>query len=603
MRLKSPGLRGEGSPETWQEKKTSPGDCGIGEKLGRYRVLDRLGRGAMGEVYLCHDDDLNRDVAVKVLAEAHRHNPELRARFVREARAVARITHLNVVHIHLIDEHCGLPYFAMDYLRGRDLGSFLAEFGRMDPGEATAVIARVAKGLSAAAMVGVVHRDVKPANILVTSEGEVKLMDFGLAKTIAVDPELTAAGLVVGTPDYISPEQARGDPADVLSDVYGLGCTLFHLLTGQPPFRVKDGPNTYMAILGRHMHKEPPRVESFRGAVDSSLAELCHRMMSKDQSGRPSIGELVDELAAIERRFGAEVPKLTPRSKTDSHPTISEVEQKKRRQKRVAGGGGDRDGEGGGKGGDQERWGRWNDHMESPAPAPARPHTLVARTGLPGWALVVTALSVAVFLVGLGLRLSRPSPAGGGSPPPTAGPSGAGGEGKADPLGDRDVEGSGGLDGTSRPRLGGGIPWNTVYVAPGGEGGGALYVAVRPVSLLQWTRGGEGVKSAAKAGGPRDPRALLPVAGVPHSEAAAFAERHGGRLPRRNEWDRIRKTRGVLFPDPTLWEWVEDKAGKRRAWAVNSAGKRERRRTYRKYRDVTFRIVWDAGSAQKMGTQ
>ncbi len=632
----------------------NPDGIVIGEKLGRYKVVSHLGRGAMGEVYLCHDDALNRDVAVKVLADTHRKNPELRARFVREARAVARVAHPNIVHIHLIDEHSGLPYFAMDYLKGRDLGSLLREFGPMDPGEAVAIILRVARGLRAAAKAGVVHRDLKPANIVVASDGDVKLMDFGLAKTISVDPELTAAGLVVGTPDYISPEQARGEQADSRSDIYGLGCTLFHLLSGQPPFRVKDSPNTYMAILGRHMHRPPPSVEEFRPGIDSGLASLCLRMMEKDPNRRPDIENVIEELSALEKRFGAVVPKVVPRplrrvdvikGGVGVGGGVGDGLDEKDPGQRADGGarrgvedglgdGGFGLGDGGlddlGEGGDgfvgNERLGRarrWevnsggeegyeDDDVDSTLETRLNQHTLVARTGLPGWALVVTALAVAVFLIGLGLRLSRTGGGGGSNlgyeveEKPNKGKGSGSGEnrGGAHEIGQR----KGGEDGENgeedeegRRRLGPGIPWNTVLIATG-DGQPDLHVSVRPVSLLQWTRGSEGAKSTPVKKGDTDPRALLPVAGVRYEKAAKFAERHGGRLPSLDEWQKIRRADGVLFPDHTMWEWVdteERKPGKRRAWVANRAGKRESRRTYRKYRDVTFRIVWDADKAQQ----
>lgn len=538
--------------------------------------MHRLGRGAMGEVYRCHDADLDRDLAVKVMAEAHRHNQELRARFVREARAVARITHRNVVQIHFIDEHEGLPYFAMEYLPGRDLGSLLIETKRLEPADAVAVIRRAAEGLRAAARAGVVHRDVKPANIFVTQFGEVKLTDFGLAKTIHVDPELTAAGLVVGTPDYISPEQARGEQAESASDIYGLGCTLYHLVAGKPPFRTREGPNTYMAILSRHMNAPPPDLRELGREVDGDVAALCSSMMAKRAKDRPDFDTLVEQLEMLERRLGGKVPAPAPQDVTDSHPTVAGVSR-------------------------EERRGRPNDTTIE-----TQPHTLVARTGLPGWSLVVTALCVAVFLIGLGLRLSAPEPVAMPAnhlPNPiemlegkTGRPGSAGGE---DPSGPVDL----------------GVPWNTVFIEPQGSTPG-FRVAVRPVSIAQWEdlsksgkrrkrsggskqgRGGSGGGASVPARVPTlrsdDPRALLPMVGVTYRRAADFAQRQGGRLPTLEEWSLITEAEGVLFPDSTLWEWVSGEAGKRRAWSARPDGTRRRRKTYRSYRNVTFRIVWES---------
>jgi serine/threonine protein kinase len=229
-----------------------------GTHIGKYVVAHLLGRGSMGEVFLARDEGLGRDVAVKVLLETHRENPELRARFLREARAMALLSDPNVVAVYDIDEYEGRPYFVMEFLPGRDLGGLVKELGRLPPLEAAQVILCATQGLRAAAEKGVVHRDVKPANIIITADGAVKLTDFGLAKQISIDPELTAAGMVVGTPDYIAPEQARGDPMDKRADIYSLGCTLYHLLVGRAPFRVTDGPNTYMAIINRHLHDPRP---------------------------------------------------------------------------------------------------------------------------------------------------------------------------------------------------------------------------------------------------------------------------------------------------------------------------------------------------------
>ncbi len=505
-------------------------DFGMGDRIGPYRVLDRLGKGAMGEVYLCRDEGLNRDVAVKVLSEAHRYNEELRARFLREARAMARIAHPNVVQVYFIGEHAGLPFFAMEYIRGMDLGSLLQVRAALGPGEAAAVCRRAAQGLAAAAGAGVVHRDVKPANILVTESGDVKVTDFGLAKAINVDPELTAAGLIVGTPDYIAPEQARGERADHKSDVYALGCTLFHLILGRPPFRADDQPNTYMAIMARHMHAPRPRLEDLVPGIDRGLSALCERMMAIDPEERPDFQEAIQGLAEAEERLGGTVPVVSGDRSTSSHPTV----------------------------------------QDRPSPlASDRPHTLVARTGLPGWRLVVSGVCAALFLTGLGLKLSARSNAPLPEPPaqieghPTTEPPPS-----PDAATDRAVEPA--------------VPWSTVLV-PGAHGKPGLYVSVRPVSMLQWQSTG-GTDSEG------DPRALLPVTRVSYHRARKFAARFGGRLPTIEEWSRIRETTGVLFPDPSLWEWVTGPGGK--PWTVRPDG-RKRRRASRGYDDVTFRLVWE----------
>ncbi len=534
----------------------NPGDCGLGDRIGRYRVLDRLGKGAMGEVYLCEDKGLGRKVAVKVLSEAHRYNDELRARFVREARSVARIVHPNVVQIYFIDDHEGLPFFAMEYLEGLDLGSLLAERGRLADIEAVEVLRLAAEGLRAAADVGVVHRDVKPANIILTKDGRVKLTDFGLAKTYSVDPELTAAGIIVGTPDYISPEQARGERADSRSDIYGLGCTLFHLVSGRPPFRSDHAPNTYMAVMARHLHDERPDLIEAQPGTDLALADICRRMMARDPGDRPGFSELLEELAAVSKRIGGRLPAVRGRTETDSHPTAVE--------RRVIEAGTTPPSDGA------------IPPSHGGASSSIRPPTLVARTGLPGWVLVVTALSMSLFLVGLGLRLSsaRETKTAPALAPLRKGPG-------------LDAGMGGAAQDAGVTIVGPSVPWTTVFV-PGAGSDKGFYVSARPVSMLQWRQAGDAADEAGS-----DPRGLLPVTSISFDSAQRFARKNGGRLPKKMEWDRIRKTAGVLFPDPSLWEWVSGSRSKSRAWSRDVRGRMRLRRRTRKYSDVTFRIVWD----------
>ncbi len=358
-----------------------PRDFGAGERIGKYAIMERLGRGAMGEVYLAHDAGLGRDVALKILAEGHRGNPELRTRFEREARAMAMISDPHVVHVYGIDEHAGLPYFVMEFLPGRDLSGLVKDSGPVAPREAAQVILLAIRGLRAAAIKGLVHRDIKPANIIVTEDGDVKLTDFGLAKQINVDPELTAAGVVVGTPDYIAPEQARGDDMDSRADIYSLGCTFYHLIAGRPPFRSAEGSNTYMAIINRHMNDPRPHLADEIPDVDPDLADLCQRMMAIESDDRPDFADLVPALEAITSRLQGDLPVVSRMEGTGSHATIDEPLAVRSRR---AG--------------------------QSEASASMLQSTWISQgvAGVPGWAIIVTILCAAVFLVGLGLRLTGP---------------------------------------------------------------------------------------------------------------------------------------------------------------------------------------------------
>ncbi|MFH2010839.1 MAG: serine/threonine-protein kinase [bacterium] len=358
-----------------------PNDSGAGERIGKYAIADRLGRGSMGEVYLAHDAGLGRDVALKILAEAHRDNPELRARFVREARAMAMISDPHVVQVFGIDEHDGLPFFVMEFLAGRDLSGLIKDTGGIAPHEAAQIILLAVRGLRAAATKGLVHRDIKPANIIVTEDGNVKVTDFGLAKQINVDPELTAAGVVVGTPDYIAPEQARGDPMDSRADIYSLGCSLFHLIAGTPPFREPNGPNTYMAIINRHMNNPRPHLDDVHPDVDPDLGAICERMMARRPEERPDFDELVTVLEQITTRLQGQLPQVKHRSSTSSQSTVND--------------------------GPPVR-GRRSGHPSASASFLQGTWISEGVAGLPGWAIIVTILCAAVFLVGLGLRLTGP---------------------------------------------------------------------------------------------------------------------------------------------------------------------------------------------------
>jgi len=286
------------------------GELQEGDRVGRYKVLSRLGSGAMGDLYLALDEGLGRKVALKLLAAKHREAPDLRMRFLREARACAAVNHPNVVQVFLVDEHEGRPYFAMEYLRGIDLGRLIRLMGPLRPGDAAAVAVQAALGLREAASKGVIHRDVKPANLFVTESGVVKVTDFGLAKTELAEPKLTATGMVVGTPDYIAPEQARGEAVDWRADVYALGCSLFHVVTGKPPFRRQgDTKNkAYMVVVERHLTDPVPHLADYVPQVDIEFADLCARMMAKRPEDRPSYDAIIRTFEAVQDRLGGRVP-------------------------------------------------------------------------------------------------------------------------------------------------------------------------------------------------------------------------------------------------------------------------------------------------------
>ncbi len=292
----------------------------------------------MGEVFVAVDDALGRKVAVKILSEAHRNNAELRARFVREARAVAAISHPNVVQVFTTGEHDGKPYIAMEYLSGRDLGLLVREHGPLDSLTIAGAIRDAAAGLAAAARAGLIHRDVKPSNLMLLGDGSVKVTDFGLAKPVkpqGEDPALTAMGVVVGTPDYIAPEQARGEAIDSRVDVYALGCTLFFLFTGRPPYRKSvDDPEKYLKVVARHLRDPVPDPRKEVNRADEELVELQFQMMAKTAEERPTYDTILATLDGIRARISG-VAAPIPRAKTSPPPVESAAESRARAKRAV----------------------------------------------------------------------------------------------------------------------------------------------------------------------------------------------------------------------------------------------------------------------------
>ncbi len=262
----------------------------------------------MGEVYEGLDTSLNRRVALKVLGQKHRESTEFKTRFTREGRALAAMNHANIVQIYFIGEFEGRPYLAMEFLDGDDIGDLLKAHGPLHPGDAAEVIRQSATGLAETQRAGVVHRDVKPSNLLVTRSGVVKVTDFGLAKALQEDLSITATGVFVGTPDYLAPEQAMGDEVDASADVYALGCTLFHMCSGHPPFRKGGADDHYTAVVRRHLKAERPQLKFEIPGFDEELSDLCRRMMSRRPDVRPTYDALIEALDGISRRLGGQVP-------------------------------------------------------------------------------------------------------------------------------------------------------------------------------------------------------------------------------------------------------------------------------------------------------
>jgi hypothetical protein len=286
-----PAETSDQSSQTRPEQKVAfgppagPNEVGT---LGPYRVVKRLGRGGMGEVYLAVDTRLKRKLALKVMLPQYAADPAAKGRFLREARAAAQVAHDNVVTVYEADERGGVPYIAMQLLQGYPLDEYLKKKG--DPGipQVVRLGREAAAGLGAAHKIGLIHRDIKPANLwLEAPNGRVKVLDFGLAKPVHTDVELTGSGVIVGTPAYMSPEQARGVKVDGRSDLFSLGAVLYRLCTGRLPF---DGP-TAMAVLTALAADDPRPVRELNPAVPAPLADLIHQLLAKDPAGRPATAD------------------------------------------------------------------------------------------------------------------------------------------------------------------------------------------------------------------------------------------------------------------------------------------------------------------------
>ena len=497
----------------------------------------------MGEVFRGIDTGLNRRVAIKILSEKHRDSPELRQRFVREGRAVAAISHPNVVQVFATGSYDDRPYIVMELLDGQDLGSIVEKRGALDSLAAAHAMLDGAQGLAAAAKAGLIHRDVKPSNLVRLSDGRVKVTDFGLAKPVdpGAEPALTAMGVVVGTPDYIAPEQARGETIDERVDIYALGGTLYFLLTGIPPFRTgKPAEDKYLKVVARHLRNPPPDASVTNPNVDKGLADLTRAMMAKKASDRPAYDDLIAQLTQIVARLDPTAVPLLISSRERSRPN------------EIPG----------------SRFGRAPSKSldDSQTVSDGELDSLPPRA-LPGWLIGVTLLCIALFAAGLVVYLRRET-----------------GEAQADGPGSGKLGG-----GTALPTPDGPVvtplfdaspPPNMLLVAKA-DGSPWFYVDANPVTVTAYR---ELFAKHDPSANPQDA-----VTNITYTEAKSYVKTRGGRLLTSQEWERAAVTPNFTVRDG-LFEWVDSPEEKQKT--VRAHGK-TLNRPDGKQKDVTFRMAKD----------
>jgi len=288
------------------------------QRVGHYDIVAELGRGGMGVVYKGFESALGRYVAIKVLADSLAHDPGVRERFLREARSMAALNDPHIIQIHSIGEDDGHPYFVMEFVEGESLGSLLKREGRLTLEQSLKVIHQTASGLATAHDRGVVHRDIKPGNLMISSRGSVKIADFGIALSNQdLSKKLTSTGEFVGTPGYLSPEVCLGKPVDQRSDIFSLGIVLFEMLTGKMPF-TDESP---LGLMLEVVRAEIPDVRQLNANVDETTSRILTRMIAKDPAHRyQSCHELAADLLGhpLVARGGPITlqPKLSPAAAT-----------------------------------------------------------------------------------------------------------------------------------------------------------------------------------------------------------------------------------------------------------------------------------------------
>ena len=289
------------------------------EKIGKYRIIERIGRGGMGMIFKAHDPVLDRLVALKVISTDVEITDELRARFFREAQACAQLSHPNIVTVHAMGDDDGQLYIVMELLEGEELKHLIAERRALALEDKLSIMIQVCDGLHYAHQKGIVHRDIKPGNIFLLRNGQIKILDFGIAHMANADG-LTRAGLIMGSLRYISPEQVSGR-VDQRSDIYSVGAVFYELLTMRPPFAGEDP----LHLLAQLRTDEPPAPDQLDPTIPPALAAVVVRAMRKDPAERfPDLARMRSQLEEVQRDLTEEAQRLRARV-GDQHGQLLEL--------------------------------------------------------------------------------------------------------------------------------------------------------------------------------------------------------------------------------------------------------------------------------------
>ena len=279
------------------------------EQVGPYQLRGELGRGGMGVVYRAWDPRLDREVAIKMLPAGLLQDPQSRERFVAEARSAGRLQHANILPVFDVGELNGQPYIVMQYVQGEELAAVLRARGRLGVADAAPMLRQIASAVDFAHAHGVVHRDLKPENVMLDGRGQARLMDFGIARsTDTTGRGLTRTGMVMGTPEYMSPEQAAGTPVDYRSDLYSLGVIAYRMLTGSVPF----SGDSVIGVALQHVQQPPPDPRSLASDLSPGAAAALLRMLAKDPNER--FASATDFVDALEAARCVAVPSAPPPS-------------------------------------------------------------------------------------------------------------------------------------------------------------------------------------------------------------------------------------------------------------------------------------------------